>query len=76
MPSVKPKIVIRTTEEIKNKFDEIAKKENRSASNLAETILTEYIKQYVENYEKSNGAIVSKSVKIDNSSVNNGNISL
>ena len=72
MPSVKPKIVIRTDEETIEKFNAIALNDNRSMSNLGETI----IKKYIDNYEKSNGAIVSKSVNIDNGSVNNGNISL
>lgn len=53
MPSTKPKIVIRTTDEIISKFDIIAKGENRSMSNLGETI----IKQYIEGYEKNHGSI-------------------
>ena len=66
MPSVKPKIVIRTTDEIIAKFDIIAKGENRSMSNLGETI----IKQYIENYEKNNGNINTVNIGRDN----NGNI--
>lgn len=57
MPSTKPKIVIRTDEETIEKLDEIAKKENRSRSNMAEQI----IKNYLNNYQKTNGKIKSKS---------------
>ena len=55
MPSNKPKIVIRTDEELIEKFETIAKRENRSMSNLGETI----IKQYIDGYEKNNGNIVN-----------------
>lgn len=53
MPSTKPKIVIRTTEEIINKLDNIAEKNNRSRSNMAEEI----IKQYIKDWESKNGTI-------------------
>lgn len=66
MPSNKPKIVIRTDEEIIKKFETIAKRENRSMSNLGETI----IKQYIDGYEKNNGNIVN--IGRDN----NGNITM
>ena len=62
MPSIKPKIVIRTTDEIITKFDVIAKGENRSMSNLGETI----IKQYIENYESNNGNINTVNIGRDN----------
>lgn len=65
MPSTKPKIVIRTTDDIISKFEIIAQTENRSMSNLGETI----IKQYIDGYEKTNG-----SINISIGRDNNGNI--
>ncbi len=53
MPSDKPKIVIRTEQEIIDKLDILAKKQNRSRANLAECI----IKDYIETQEKNNGKI-------------------
>ena len=53
MPSKKPYIQIRTTEDTIKKFDSIAKKDNRSMSNMGEKI----IKDFIENYEKENGEI-------------------
>ena len=67
MPSNKPKIVIRTEEEIINKFEQIAKNENRSMSNLGETI----IKKYILEYEQNNG-IININIGRDN----NGTINL
>lgn len=67
MPSNKPKIVIRTEEEIINKFEQIAKNENRSMSNLGETI----IKKYILEYEQNNGVI-----NINIGRDNNGTINL
>lgn len=68
MPSTKPKIVIRTTDELIEKFEIIAKNENRSMSNLGETILL----QYIENYEKQNGVIKQVNIGRDN----NGQINM
>ncbi len=68
MPSNKPKIVIRTTNELIEKFEIIAKSENRSMSNLGETILL----QYIDNYEKQNGIIKQVNIGRDN----NGNITM
>ena len=53
MPSKKPLLAIRTEEEIINKLQIIANKENRSLSNLGETI----VKKYIAAYEKENGCI-------------------
>lgn len=53
MPSQKPTIMIRTTQEIKEKFDYICNKERRSMSNQAEKIIIEFI----ETYESQNGSI-------------------
>lgn len=55
MPSDKPQILIRTDKELISKLDIIAKKQNRSRANLAETIL----KEYVEKYEQEQGRINS-----------------
>lgn len=46
MPSKKPYIQIRTTETIVKKFDYIANENNRSMSNMGETIIKNYIKEY------------------------------
>lgn len=50
MPSDKPQILIRTEKELIEKLDIIAKKENRSRANLAETVLKEYVKQYEQEH--------------------------
>ena len=53
MPSKKPFIQIRTDEETIKKFQHIAEKDNRSMSNLGETL----IKKCISTYEKENGSI-------------------
>jgi len=53
MPSKKPYIQIRTTDEIIKKFDYISKLDNRSMSNKGETLIIEFIKEY----EAQNGII-------------------
>ncbi len=60
MPSDKPQILIRTDKELIGKLDIIAKKNNRSRANLAETIL----KQYVEQYEKEHGRLNSAELSV------------
>lgn len=60
MPSDKPQILIRTDKELITKLDMIAKKNNRSRANLAETIL----KQYVEQYEQENGRLNSAELSV------------
>ena len=67
MGSKKPTIMIRTTEEIKDTFEFICKKENRSMSNQAEKMIIDLI----ENYENKNG-----SIKIVNMNDNNGIINM
>lgn len=47
MPSNRPKIVIHSNQELIDKLDRIAELENRSRSNLAETILTEWVDMYI-----------------------------
>lgn len=68
MPSQKPQILIRTQQELIDKLDILAKSENRSRGNLAETILLEY----VNNYESKNGKIVIGEIKQsgDNNTIN------
>lgn len=51
MPSTKPQILIRTDQELIDKLDIIAKSQNRSRGNLAETVLKEYVKNYELNQE-------------------------
>ena len=46
MPSKKPYIQIRTTETTIKKFDIISNENNRSMSNMGETIILDYIKSY------------------------------
>ena len=46
MPSKKPVIAVRTTEDINRKFERIAAEENRSMANLAEKLIKDYIKIY------------------------------
>lgn len=46
MPSKKPQILIRTTEENKKKIEEIAEEQKRSVSNLMEIIIEEYLRKY------------------------------
>lgn len=53
MPSQKPQILIRTSEETKHKIQKIAESNKRSVSNMTELIIEDYIK----NYEKKNGSI-------------------
>ena len=54
MPSKKPYIQIRTDNDIVKKFEHIAEHNNRSMSNMGETIIKDYIKEY----EKLHGEII------------------
>ena len=56
MPSNKPVIAVRTTEEIKNKLEHIAEENNRSASKEIEYL----IKKHIKRYEDDNGTIELK----------------
>ena len=49
MPSKKPQILIRTTEENKKKIEAIAEEQKRSVSNLMEVIIEEYLRKYEAN---------------------------
>lgn len=49
MPSKKPQILIRTTEENKKKIEAIAEEQKRSVSNLMEIIIEEYLRKYEAN---------------------------
>lgn len=53
MPSNKPQILVRTTEEIKSKLEHIAAEQNRSASKEVELL----IKKHIKRYEEDNGTI-------------------
>lgn len=53
MPSDKPRLVIRTTQDIIDEFDRISKLEDRSMSNLGERIIKQYIKEYQEKENKT-----------------------
>ena len=53
MPSNKPIVVIRTTEEIKKKIEFVAEENNRSVSKEVELL----IKRHLKRYEEDNGEI-------------------
>lgn len=59
MPSYKPRITVYTDEDTSMKIAYIAKKENRSASNLTEYL----IKRAIDEYEKENGEIIIENIK-------------
>lgn len=70
MPSEKPTIMIRTTQEIKDKFEYICKRERRSMSNQAEKMIVDLI----ENYEDKNGSIaIQKNINVED---NHGTINM
>lgn len=54
MPSKKPQILIRTTEENKKKIEAIAEEQKRSVSNLMEIIIEEYLRKYEANNKPTN----------------------
>lgn len=54
MPSKKPQILIRTTEENKKKIEAIAEEQKRSVSNLMEVIIEEYLRKYEANNKPVN----------------------
>lgn len=71
MPSKKPTILCRTSQEIKIKLENIAEKEKRSLSNLTEIIF----EKYIEDYEKQHGTInIQNNINVGNNS--NGNINI
>ena len=53
MPSDLPRLTVRTEQEIIDKMNIIAKKENRSTNQQINHVL----KKYIEQYEKENGRI-------------------
>ena len=70
MTSVKPTIMVRTSEETKKKFEFICAKENRSMSNKIETMIIELI----NSYENENGSITIQ--KTINMGDNHGTINM
>lgn len=46
MPSKKPLIAIRTTQEIIDEFNRICELEDRSMSNMGERLIKQFIKEY------------------------------
>ena len=70
MPSNKPRLMTYTEQETIDKFEVISKKENRSMSKQLEYIL----KQYIDNYESTNGTIATN--KTINMQDNNGTINM
>ena len=64
MPSNLPRLVTRVPEDINDKFLEICKQENRTASNLLSIIVREYVSNYNLNSDKTE----SKKGKSDKSS--------
>ena len=53
MPSNKPQMLVRTTDEIKQKTEYIANENNRSVSKEIELL----IKKHIKRYEEDNGTI-------------------
>jgi hypothetical protein len=60
MPSNKPIILVRTTEETIEKFKIICQEENRSMSKQAEKMILDLIKEY----ENKNGKINVKNINV------------
>lgn len=60
MPSNKPIILVRTTEETIDKFKVICQEENRSMSKQAEKMILDLIKDY----EQKNGTINVKNINV------------
>jgi hypothetical protein len=61
MPSTKPVIAVRTTDEIINKMKYIAEENNRSVSKETEML----IKKHIKGYEENNGKIKLKESSTD-----------
>ena len=53
MPSKKPIIAIRTTEELIEKFQSICDNENRSMSNMGEYLIKKYVQEYEAKQERA-----------------------
>ncbi len=60
MPSDLPRLTVRMEQELINKINMIAKKENRSTNQQINYIL----KKYIEQYEKENGRINSAELSV------------
>lgn len=60
MPSDLPRLTVRTEQEIIDKMNIIAKKENRSTNQQINHVL----KKYIEQYEKENGRINNLGVSV------------
>lgn len=60
MPSDLPRLTVRMEQELINKINMIAKKENRSTNQQINHIL----KKYIEQYEKENGRINSAELSV------------
>jgi len=69
MPSNKPIIAVRTTEEVIKKFNIICEKEKRSMSKQAEKMIIELI----EKYESEHGVIKIQNINIED---NHGTINM
>jgi len=68
MPSKKPILTIRTTEKLIERLRTASERQNRSISNMGETI----IKEYLDNYEveQERGVKKEKETKPENINVN------
>ncbi len=60
MPSDLPRLTVRTEQEIIDKMNIIAKKENRSTNQQINHVL----KKYIEQYEQENGRINNLGVSV------------
>lgn len=60
MPSDLPRLTVRMEQELIDKINVIAKKENRSTNQQ----ITYIIKKYIEQYEQKNGRINNQGVSV------------
>lgn len=64
MPTNKPQVKAFIPQELKEKFEELCKKENRSTSNMIEYLIKQYIEKYEAEQERS-----SKKKNLEKSSI-------
>lgn len=60
MPSNLPRLTVRMEQELIDKINKVAEKENRSVNQQ----ITYVVKKYIEQYEKENGHINNQGVSI------------
>lgn len=68
MPSKKPILTIRTTQELIDRLQKLSETENRSMSNMGETIIKEYLDNWELNENKQQKRSEQKN-KLEKSSI-------